>query len=312
MGEANYPLLEDLLLREFPPILPALQAMQYGAEATLSAMQETSLRICSLQSFGHFLADARTAPSFTFNDATEKFEGPEQKALKERDMAKATEEQERKQAELTRSKLMKAMAQRRLQSEIKSLAEATSETEGTVFTPYLIPDANSLCSGLHIVKKLVKTEKFVFVIAKAVIESLDNMKKSRESYAAREAIKFLEKELHSGNKFIQAQKVSESLSPGKKRPIKMEMQEWLLECLVDCACYFNQTYAQKGQNRAVATLIVEKRILEMFSDSAKQAENPHVAGILMTAQQNGVDLETMIGFHINWSKRSKKRMPRRQ
>lgn len=40
MGEANYPLLEDLLLREFPPILPALQAMQYGAEATLSAMQE--------------------------------------------------------------------------------------------------------------------------------------------------------------------------------------------------------------------------------------------------------------------------------
>lgn len=55
------------------------------------------------------------------------------------------------------------------------------------------------------------------------------MKKSRESYAAREAIKFLEKELHSGNKFIQAQKVSDSLSPGKKKPIKMEMQEWYRE-----------------------------------------------------------------------------------
>jgi hypothetical protein len=52
------------------------------------------------------------------------------------------------------------------------------------------------------------------------------MKKSRASYAAREAIKFLEKELHSGNKFIQAQKVSESLSPGKKKPAKMEMQDW--------------------------------------------------------------------------------------
>ena len=59
-----------------------------------------------------------------------------------------------------------------------------------------------------------------------VIESLDNMKKSRESYAAREAIKFLEKELHSGNKFIQAQKTSESLHPGKKKPTKMEIQDW--------------------------------------------------------------------------------------
>lgn len=41
----------------------------------------------------------QTAPSFTYNDATEKFEGPDQKALKERDMAKATQEQERKQVE---------------------------------------------------------------------------------------------------------------------------------------------------------------------------------------------------------------------
>ena len=52
------------------------------------------------------------------------------------------------------------------------------------------------------------------------------MKKGRESYAAREAIKFLEKELHGGNKFIQPQKVSESLNRGKKKPIKMEMQDW--------------------------------------------------------------------------------------
>ena len=50
---------------------------------------------------------------------------------------------------------------------MKTLAEASSKTDDVVFTPYLIPDASSLCSGLHIVKKLVKTEKFVFVVAKA-------------------------------------------------------------------------------------------------------------------------------------------------
>ena len=59
-----------------------------------------------------------------------------------------------------------------------------------------------------------------------VIESLDSMKKSRESYAAREAIKFLEKELHGGNKFVLAQKSSESLNPGKKKPPKIEVQDW--------------------------------------------------------------------------------------
>lgn len=57
----------------------------------------------------------------------------------------------------------------------------------------------------------------------------------------------------------------------------------------------------------MATLIVEKRVLDMFNDSAKQAERHHVIEMLTIAQQNGVDLETMIGFHINWSKSSKKR-----
>jgi hypothetical protein len=52
---------------------------------------------------------------------------------------------------------------------------------------------------------------------------------------------------------------------------------------------------------------VEKRILDAFGDPSKQTENPHVTGVLTTAQQNGVDLETIIGFHINWSKNSKKR-----
>ena len=52
------------------------------------------------------------------------------------------------------------------------------------------------------------------------------MKKGRESYAAREAIKFLEKELHTGNKFVQVQKVSESQHPGKKKPGKMDVQDW--------------------------------------------------------------------------------------
>lgn len=36
----NVPLLEDLLLREFPPIVPALQALQFGSDVALSSIQQ--------------------------------------------------------------------------------------------------------------------------------------------------------------------------------------------------------------------------------------------------------------------------------
>lgn len=77
---------------------------------------------------------------------------------------------------------------------------------------------------------------------------------------------------------------------------------------MDCACYFNHTFAQKGQSQAVATLLVEKSVLDILTNPSKQhAENSHVAEMLVAAQQNGVDLDTLVGFHINWSKNSKKK-----
>ncbi len=53
-----------------------------------------------------------------------------------------------------------------LQSEVASLAAAKASTSA-VFTPYIIPDAHALCTGLHLVKKMIKSEKFLFVIPMA-------------------------------------------------------------------------------------------------------------------------------------------------
>ncbi len=54
-----------------------------------------------------------------------------------------------------------------IQSEVASLAEASAKEQATLFTPYLLPDAKTLCNMLHLVKKLLKTERFVFLIAKS-------------------------------------------------------------------------------------------------------------------------------------------------
>ena len=52
------------------------------------------------------------------------------------------------------------------------------------------------------------------------------MKKGRENYAAREAIKFLEKELQDGNRFVRAQKGKETLRVGRRKPPNQELPAW--------------------------------------------------------------------------------------
>ena len=59
-----------------------------------------------------------------------------------------------------------------------------------------------------------------------MIETLDGMKKGRENYAAREAIKFLERELQEGNRFVHAQKGSETLQSRRRKAPNQELQAW--------------------------------------------------------------------------------------
>lgn len=66
----------------------------------------------------------------------------------------------------------------------------------------------------------------LYLASVTVTETLDSMKKGKQNYAAREAIKFLERELQSGNKFIRAQKSHETLHPGSRKPTKMDVQTW--------------------------------------------------------------------------------------
>ena len=60
-----------------------------------------------------------------------------------------------------------------------------------------------------------------------VIDALDSMKKGRENYAAREAIKFLERNLQGGGKMMRVQGPEETLqSPGTRKPPKMDLNTW--------------------------------------------------------------------------------------
>ena len=53
-----------------------------------------------------------------------------------------------------------------LQYEVASLTEAKAKA-ATVFTPYIILDVHALCSGLHLIRKILNSEKFLFVVPMA-------------------------------------------------------------------------------------------------------------------------------------------------
>ena len=59
-----------------------------------------------------------------------------------------------------------------------------------------------------------------------MIETLDGMKKGKENYLAREAIKFLEREFKIGSRFIRAQQAGETVQQSRKRLPKQDLNVW--------------------------------------------------------------------------------------
>ena len=145
------------------------------------------------------------------------------------------------------------------------------------------------------------------------------MKKEKGNYAAREAIKFLEKELQQGNKFLRAQETSESTNPGRKKPHKQDLDIWyrrelivnilmyallhrLFDNLIDCAIYFNSgTSLTSDSSSSLVSLLLDKPLVDIFEGrSSSNDVNPAIIELVTTAQQNGVEIDTLLRFHRRW------------
>ena len=68
-----------------------------------------------------------------------------------------------------------------------------------------------------------------------MIDALDSMKKGRENYAAREAIKFLEHNLQGGGRLVRVQGDTETLQPGMRKPLRLDLHTWCV-CVCVCVC----------------------------------------------------------------------------
>lgn len=298
----THALSEDTLLRGFSPLVKTHQTLHFVATAYPEILEQACNRICVLQKFGRHIARTKAMTTFQWEDSKGRFQAPLQKEKEATKIAAVAQRQQEEKAAENRSKLMKAMAQRRLQSVVASLAETSAKQQAAVVTPYLLPDALTLCTGLHLIRKLLASEKFIVVIAKSVIEALDGMKKGRENYAAREAIKFLERSLQGGGRMVRVQGERETLQPGRRKPPKLDLNTWRYSGLVDCALYFTHTYAERGSSHhAAATLLLDRSVVRLVEGGASsEKDNPPLADILSEAQLNGIPINTVIRFHTKW------------
>lgn len=303
------PLPEDKTLRGFSPLLRTHQSIDFTAsDSSPSNIPQVVNRIKCFIKFGHFIATSKSVPLFEYDSVNDLFIGPAQRKREEAQAELMRKEKFESEAKSNRSKLMKLMAQQRLKAEVKSLSEASAKTQGVLFTPYLLPDAQTLCHNLHLVKKLMKTQNFVIIIAKSVIESLDLLKKEKSNFAAREAIKFLETEFQEGNKFLRAQNISETADPHRKRSRNQDINVWLFDGLIDCALYYNTD--PSTTTTGLSTLLIDKYLYDRAFEGKRRGSGSREtdsvldekASLLMTASQNGIEISTILNLYKRWQR----------
>ncbi|KAK4470732.1 hypothetical protein MN116_006258 [Schistosoma mekongi] len=119
-------------------------------------------------------------------------------------------------------------------------------------SPFLVIDAYCLTSHLSMVKQLVNSHRFILVIPQTVISHLDYLKKTIAS--ARVAIRYLEHEAHSGNRYLRLQRPDEQPS----RPIQLRRQGAMQSDARDLATDIEEDELKGASNHSLNLRVVRR------------------------------------------------------
>lgn len=285
-----YPLTEDVELCQLPPLADVHSHFDFTTShrGQLSDMQETMVRVCALRHFGYFLS-CMEGFDFTYSQEQKVFFGPTPAESVEGNEKLAQERM--RDADTRRNQLMRDMAQLRLQAEVSQLEGCLESAQQPHFPPYAIVDATSLCSALPLVRELAQSARCIIVIPLAVIDQLDVQKK--ESSGAREAIRWLESEFRRGNRYIRAQKSSETVSANNQRIFKKRHRDvWYMMEVIGCGRYLARQSSHFTSGSVVAILTSHS----LFSGNP----SPVIQQVREASQEEGVSIENIKDFLSKW------------
>ncbi|XP_062367171.1 nonsense-mediated mRNA decay factor SMG5 isoform X2 [Cinclus cinclus] len=290
--KANLLLPEDVALRNLPPLKNAHKRFNFEQDRPIfSAVEESVVRICCIRSFGHFITHLQGS-ILQFNSELGIFISI---AQSEQDnlLHQAQAQFHMAAEEARRNRLMRDMAQLRLQLEVSQLEGSLQQPKAqSAMSPYLVPDTQALCQHLALVKQLAASGRFIIIIPRTVIDGLDFLKK--ENAGARDSIRYLEAEFKKGNRYIRCQKdVGKSFERHKLK--RQDLDAWNLYKILD-SCKQLTVSQGSGEDDTMGMVT----IITGF-----QLEDPSLFSVPMqsavqAAANASIEIKNVLEFYKQW------------
>uniref|UniRef100_A0A452UVE9 Nonsense-mediated mRNA decay factor n=1 Tax=Ursus maritimus TaxID=29073 RepID=A0A452UVE9_URSMA len=197
------------------------------------------------------------------------------------------------QEEARRNRLMRDMAQLRLQLEVSQLEGSLQQPKAqSAMSPYLVPDTQALCHHLPVIRQLATSGRFIVIIPRTVIDGLDLLKK--EHPGARDGIRYLEAEFKKGNRYIRCQKeVGKSFERHKLK--RQDADAWTLYKILDSCKQL--TLAQGAGEEDPSGMVTI--ITGLSLDNPSALSGPMQAA-LQAAAHASVDIKNVLDFYKQW------------
>ncbi|CAL8247701.1 unnamed protein product [Lota lota] len=299
LGECEQPglvqsllLPEDVALRHLPALGLAHRRLDYSRpRPSLSPLQECVVRVCCIRSFGHFLTSLQ-GNVLHFNPEAGIFTSVSQ-SEQDNLVQQAKAQFRMAEEEARRNRLMRDMAQLRLQLEVSQLEGSLQQPKAqSSMSPYLVPDTAALCQHLHLVRQLASSGCFIVIIPRTVIDGLDMLKK--ENAGARDSIRFLESEFRKGNRYIRCQKeTGRSFERDKLK--RQDIEAWHLYKMVDSCRQLTISQSNGDDDTAgMVTILTSHTVEELSSRSAAMKL------AVQAASAAGMELKNMVEFYRQW------------
>nr|XP_033779748.1 protein SMG5 [Geotrypetes seraphini] len=289
----NLLLPEDVALRNLPPLRSAHKKYNFEQERpTLGPLEEAVVRHCYIRSFGHFLTRLQGGGVLQFNAEVGIFISTTQSEqddllLQARAQFRMAEEEAR------RNRLMRDMAQLRLQLEVSQLEGSLQQPKAqSAMSPYLIPDTQALCQHLTIIRQLASSGRFIIIIPRTVIDGLDFLKK--ENAGARDGIRYLEAEFKKGNRYIRCQKdTGKSFERHKLK--RQDLDAWHLYKILDSCKQL--TVSQGSGEDDTAGMVTVITGVQLDNPSTLSAA---MQSALQAAASTSVEIKHILEFYKQW------------
>uniref|UniRef100_A0A672UYA9 Nonsense-mediated mRNA decay factor n=1 Tax=Strigops habroptila TaxID=2489341 RepID=A0A672UYA9_STRHB len=290
--KANLLLPEDVALRNLPPLRSAHKRFNFEQDRPIfTPLEESVVRICCIRSFGHFISHLQGS-ILQFNPELGIFISI---AQSEQDnlLHQAQAQFHMAAEEARRNRLMRDMAQLRLQLEVSQLEGSLQQPKAqSAMSPYLVPDTQALCQHLAVIKQLATSGRFIIIIPRTVIDGLDFLKK--ENAGARDSIRYLEAEFKKGNRYIRCQKdVGKSFERHKLK--RQDLDAWNLYKILD-SC--KQLTVSQGSGEDDTTGMVT--IITGFQLEDPSMFSAPMQSAIQAAASASVEIKNVLEFYKQW------------